>query len=130
MSESISRQDAVDALKICDNNESGINCHKCPLRDERWDGAWENDETNCYTKLMRDSAKLLDLPSAQPERKKSGWIKKMRVTKTKEYVSYDPEWYCANCKTKYDPYVAKNVNFCYVCGADLREDECEKDEMD
>lgn len=63
----ISRQDAIDALKICDNNEDGINCHKCPLRDERWDGAWQDDETNCYTKLMRDSAKLLELPSAQPK---------------------------------------------------------------
>lgn len=63
----ISRQVAIDALKICDNNEDGINCHKCPLRDERWNGAWQDNETNCYTKLMRDSAKLLEVPSAQPE---------------------------------------------------------------
>lgn len=65
MSNLISRQQAIEALKICDNNEDGINCHKCPLRDVRWDGAWQDDETNCYTKLMRDSAKLLEL--AEPE---------------------------------------------------------------
>ena len=63
MSNLISRQQAIEALKICDNNEDGINCHKCPLRDERWDGAWQDDETTCYRKLMRDSAELL---SAQP----------------------------------------------------------------
>lgn len=57
-------QAAIDALKICDNNEDGINCYKCPLRDERWDGAWQDDETSCYRKLMRDSAELL---SAQLE---------------------------------------------------------------
>lgn len=64
MNDYISIQDAIDALKICDNNEDGINCYKCPLRDERWDGAWQDDETSCYRKLMRDSAELL---SAQPE---------------------------------------------------------------
>lgn len=62
----ISEAEAIDALKICDNNEDGTNCHKCPLRDERWDGAWRDDETTCYTKLMRDSAKLLELPSTKP----------------------------------------------------------------
>lgn len=67
----ISRQTAIDALKICDNNEEGKNCRNCPMRDERWNGAWEDDETNCWTKLMRDSAKLLELLSAQLEQ---GWI--------------------------------------------------------
>ena len=65
MSDLINRQDAIDALKICGNNEDGVNCYKCPIRDEQWNGAWQDDETNCYTKLMRDSAELL---SAQPER--------------------------------------------------------------
>ena len=62
----ISRQIAIEALKICDINEDGNICHICPMRDERWDGAWEDNETNCYKKLMRDSAKLLAMPSAQP----------------------------------------------------------------
>ena len=65
MDEMISRQIAIEALKICDTNEDGKICHICPMRDKRWDGAWEDNETICYKKLMRDSAKLL----AQP-----GWI--------------------------------------------------------
>ena len=68
MRELIDRQEAVDALKICDANYDGTNCDKCPLRDERWNGAWYDDETDCHTKLMRDSAKLLEMSSAQPER--------------------------------------------------------------
>lgn len=68
----ISRQDAIEALKICDSNYDGINCDKCPLRDERWEGAWEDDGTNCYEKLMRDSAKLL---SMQPENKEEKAMK-------------------------------------------------------
>lgn len=66
--ELIDKQYAIDALKICDNNEDGINCYKCPIRDKRWDGAWQDDETICYRKLMRDSAELL---SVHPEQR---WI--------------------------------------------------------
>ena len=61
MSETMDRQTAIDALKICDNNEDGINCRKYPVRDERWDGAWEEDGISCYRKLMRDSAELLSV---------------------------------------------------------------------
>ena len=109
MSDLISRQAAIDALKICDNNEDGINCHKCPLRDERWDGAWQDNETNCYRKLMRDSAKLLELPSAQP--RKGKWIDS----------GYGVE--CSLCGEWY-PHasIARNqLNFCPNCGADMRQ---------
>ena len=88
---------------------------------------WVKTECNPYGKPSLDfesGKKVLDMidrmPTIEPERKKGKWIKKMRITKTKEYVSYDPEWHCANCKTKYEPYMARNVNFCYVCGADMR----------
>lgn len=47
----------------------------------------------------------------------------MSVTKTEKYISYDPEWYCDCCGTKYDSYIAKFINFCYVCGADMRGEE-------
>ena len=63
---------------------------------------------------------LLELLKEQPERKKGKWIKKMRVTETEKYTSYDPDWYCACCGAKYDPHIARMVNFCYVCGADMR----------
>jgi hypothetical protein len=65
MSDLINRQDAINALKICDANYDGMNCHKCPLRDKRWNGAWRDDETNCYEKLMRDSAKMLEPNSSE-----------------------------------------------------------------
>lgn len=65
-----------------------------------------------------------DLPTDDVvERKKGTWIKKMRVTETEKYISYEPEWYCPCCGTKYDPHIAKVVNFCYVCGLDMRERE-------
>ena len=103
----ISRQAAIDALKICDNNEDGINCYKCPLRDERWDGAWQDDETNCYTKLMRDSAKLLEMPSSQP--RKGKW-----------HGKGDSEGYgifiCDNC----GKFAMMEFDFCPNCGADMR----------
>lgn len=57
------------------------------------------------------------------ERKKGKWIKKMKVTKTEKYIAYDPEWYCPCCGTKYDPYMAKIVKFCYVCGEKMEVEE-------
>lgn len=80
--------------------------HCNPHRDTgtKWDGAME-----CAIKALEE-----------PERKKGKWIKKMLVTETKKYKSYDPKWYCACCGTEYDPHIAKIVNFCYVCGADMR----------
>lgn len=65
-------------------------------------------------KLMEDA------PTIESERKSGKWIKKMLVTETEKYISYDPEWYCACCGAKYDSHIAKIVNFCYVCGADMR----------
>ena len=60
-------------------------------------------------------------PTIELERKKGKWIKKMLITEAEKYTSYNPEWYCACCGAKYDPHIAKIVNFCYVCGADMRE---------
>jgi hypothetical protein len=67
-----------------------------------------------------------DAPTIE-ERKKGKWIKKMRITKTEKYTSYDPDWYCACCGAKYDPHIARIVNFCYVCGADMRGEQDETD---
>ena len=66
----------------------------------------EKDE-NKFIHLVRDTA-----PSAQPERPKGKWIKKLRVTDTEKYISYDSDWYCSRCGTKYDPVIAKIVNLC------------------
>lgn len=107
----ISRQEAIDALKICDANYDGTNCDKCPLRDERWNGAWYDDEIDCYTKLMRDSSILLELPSVQP--RKGKWI------------DYSDEGYveCPFCHSATNCYGDKDeLHYCFSCGAELRGD--------
>lgn len=53
------------------------------------------------------------------ERTKVKWIKKMKVTETDAYTSYDPEWYCPKCGTKYDPFFAQRVKFCCMCGVGI-----------
>lgn len=112
---SISRQDAIDALKICDNNDDGINCYKCPLRDKRWDGAWKNEETYCYKKLMRDSAELL---SAQPERRTGYWIQyDQRFCWSKDYK-------CSECGNYINSSGINggrgDANYCPNCGAKMK----------
>lgn len=100
----IDRQEALDA--ICDNCDAvKASCPHYPCSK--------------YVALEK-------LPPAQPEQKKGKWIKKLRVTKTEKYISYDSDWYCSCCGTKYDSFIAGIVNFCYVCGADMRgeKDEC------
>ncbi len=64
---------------------------------------------------------LRALPSAQPERKKGEWIKKIsKKIKDKEYIGYTPYWYCSECGTKYEPAVANTIiNYCYNCGAEM-----------
>lgn len=83
--------------------------------------------------IQRGLKKRLDaIPSAQSELCKGeweehligGWIKKMKVIESENCTSYTPEWYCKNCGKQYDPCFADNfVNYCYVCGADMREGE-------
>ena len=57
------------------------------------------------------------------ERTKVKWIKKMKVTETDAYTSYDPEWYCPKCGTKYDPFFAQRVKFCCMCGVGIMEEQ-------
>ena len=131
--ELISRQAAVDALKICDNNEDGINCHKCPLRDERWDGAWQDDETNCYTKLMRESAKLLEMPSAQSERDIP--VKPIETTDkawgipNKQAVCPKCDYYLSHISFLGD-YKGKRITYCETCGQAIDWEGWDWDEED
>lgn len=62
----------------------------------------------------------------EPERPKGKWIKKTKITEADTYTSYDPEWYCSDCGTKYDPYFASNINFCAVCGCAMNQEEGEE----
>lgn len=108
LSDLISRQAVIDALMEKDKKLRNINWYDKPYAEGECRGI---DEALSI---------ISNLPPVQSERKKGKWIKKMLVTETKKYISYDPEWYCACCGTKYDSHIAKIINFCYVCGADMR----------
>lgn len=99
MVDPIERQDAIDAFERF--------IHELGIDDEPYNYG--------EMALSKDN-----VPSVQLDRKEGKWIKKMLVTETEKYISYDPEWYCSCCETKYDSHIAKIVNFCYVCGADMR----------
>jgi len=112
--DTISRQAAIDAIK----EHRALYCDNTPDTFSKLSYA----EKSRVDELDTAISTLVNLPPAQPERKRGEWIKKMRVNETETYTSYDPEWYCSCCGTKYDSCVAKIINFCYVCGVDLREE--------
>ena len=54
------RDKVIKAFEICDNNEDGIVCKNCPYKEDKWNGAWE-DETGktCFQTLHADALALL-----------------------------------------------------------------------
>ena len=59
---------------------------------------------------------IIKMPSAQPKRIKGKW------KRTKANSGYNAEWVCSNCGyTVYAEFC--NLNFCSLCGADMRGDE-------
>lgn len=54
------KEDIIKALEICDANYDGKACEECPYRDERWNGAWIDEEgVECWQELHKDAADLL-----------------------------------------------------------------------
>ena len=147
MDDTISRQAAIEAVeslivKGYDLRTMDRNTGICKARDEllklpsEQPGCLDEDGTLCTVVANPyEVKKVLVVPdgfsdylsvSFYPDARKTGkWIKKMRVTETEKYISYDPDWYCSCCEAKYDPCIAKIVNFCYVCGADMRGEQDE-----
>lgn len=58
------RERIIRALKICDFNDEGVACKKCPIKDDGFNGAWSDEDGSCYQHLMREAAELL---SEQPD---------------------------------------------------------------
>ena len=54
------RENVIKAFEICDNNDDGIVCKNCPYKEDKWNGAWE-DETGktCFQTLHADVLSLL-----------------------------------------------------------------------
>lgn len=101
MDDLITIRQAIEALKICDANYDGTNCDKCPLRDDRWNGAWWDDETDCHTKLMRDTAKLLETLSAQPD-----------IIRCKDCVYQTESWSGIKYCEAHGDHIGKDYDYC------------------
>lgn len=115
----ISRQAAIDELK----EHRALYCDNTPDTFSKLSYA----EKSRVDELDTAIATLVNLPSAQLERKKGEWIKKItQKIKDKEYIGYTPYWYCSECGTKYEPAVANTIiNYCYNCGAKMEGVVCE-----
>jgi len=98
----ISRQAAIDALESI--------------------GSLDTEADREYARSVFEA-----LPSAQTERKKGEWVKKVsQKIKDKEYIGYTPYWYCPECGKRYEPAVANTIiNYCYNCGTKIEEVENE-----
>lgn len=92
----INRQDAIDAL--CDN------CN--------------NMQAVCAHYPCRQYIAVETLPSAQPERKKGKWKRKIVDS------GYNADWVCSECGDRWK-YDFINFNFCPNCGADMRGEDDE-----
>lgn len=105
MSDLISRQAAIDALK-----GMAVPLYKDPACED----IWERDRT-----LDNAIDAIRGLPSVQPERKKGEWINRGRIIR------------CNKCKIGYATVKgmksALTYNFCPNCGADMRGDKHETD---
>ena len=53
--------------------------------------------------------------------KKGMWIRWLEVIESESCTDYIPHYKCSECGTEYNPHSINFVNFCHVCGADMRE---------
>lgn len=109
----ISRKAAIDELK----EHRALYCDNTPDTFLKLSYA----EKSRVDELDTAIATLVNLPSAQPERKNGEWIKKIsKKIKDKEYIGYTPYWYCSECGKRYEPAIANTIiNYCYNCGAKM-----------
>lgn len=100
--EAMDREKVIKAFEICDNNDDGIVCKNCPYKEDKWNGAWE-DETGktCFQTLHADVLALLKEQEAiEPIMKLEGRNK---------YWSY---YVCPAC----DNDLTFGQNYCSECG--------------
>lgn len=106
----IDREKVIKAFEICDNNEDGIVCKNCPYKEDKWNGAWE-DETGktCFQTLHADVLALL-----KDQQNVISGLKVINdglceaVTEQKQIVR------CKDCKHS-KPYSTGDGKFLYGC---------------
>lgn len=101
------RENVIKAFEICNNNEDGIVCKNCPYKEDKWNGAWE-DETGktCFQTLHADVLALLK----EQEAKTGYWIDSAGNDK------------CSICGEEYSDLYPDygNTHFCPNCGAKMK----------
>lgn len=116
MSDNISRQSALDALKAI----------------RYW--LWEIDipsPAGCpeyveHHEQIQNMMGVVDgwikkISEEEPTYRTGHWVKRIHVIKTKNMEESLPIWNCSECGRAYDPFTADRfINFCPECGADMR----------
>lgn len=114
MSDLIDRQAAIDMVRdVCDAIMSGCDSYYDPeTGDEVYKDILEVDAILKCNKDIRIA--LINLPSAEPERKKGKWIGKEQFANSPEFYS----WQCSVCGCVLeDPTLDKPYPFCPNCGS-------------
>ena len=106
MDDLISRQDAIDALK----HNQDVYSHN-----------FHDDPINKYTAaiIAADIDSLVNLPSAEPERKRGKWILS-DIQNPEDVRNGNYVYICSNCSHSDIHAKTTVVPFCWHCGADMR----------
>ena len=90
------REKVIKAFGICDNNGDGIVCKNCPYKEDKWNGAWE-DETGktCFQTLHADVLALLKEQEA-----------------VEPFSDDDGGYWCSSCHVD----IVWHQKFCSNCG--------------
>lgn len=100
----ISRQAAIDAL------------------ERKKDKKAKGDMGGFYNKIIQnDIDALMQLPSAQPERKKGKWIDEPIYKQTMDGKTWDGFTYCSECQEMHE--YGYRSKFCPNCGAEMKGEE-------
>ena len=92
------RENVIKGFEICDNNEDGIVCNNCPYKEDKWNGAWE-DETGktCFQTLHADVLALL---------------KEQEAVEPKHNPLSPTDWFCGKCGM----CISRFHDYCPSCG--------------
>lgn len=79
-----------------------------------------NDNPNSKIRVLVTFAEKVNKMPTIEERKTGKWIHWYEEIEDVIGTDYRPHCKCSECGTEYDPHIAKFMNFCSYCGADMR----------